>query len=284
MKKNRRIFGVELSREQLIGLVLLIVLLISLRGVIWVVRQSEEEPMEVNRALMADFERKVAQADKERRERQREFERFNPNYLTEERAFRLNLKQEAFERLKAWREKGKFVNSVEEFQRVTGVSDDWVQEHRDLFRFPEWVQAKRSPKEEVRLSFSTRDINKIGAEELQKISGIGEKLSQRIVDERTKLNGFVSMEQLAMIEYVSPQAVRELKKYFRVENVAVERVNINRASVDDIARLPYMNKGLAKRVVVERSKRDKPIEKEDVREIFGLSEEKIKIIMVYLAY
>lgn len=273
-----------MSREQLIGLVLLIVLLISLRGVIWVVRQSEEEPMEVNRALMADFERKVAQADKERRERQREFERFNPNYLTEERAFRLNLKQEAFERLKAWREKGKFVNSVEEFQRVTGVSDDWVQEHRDLFRFPEWVQAKRSPKEEVRLSFSTRDINKVGAEELQKISGIGEKLSQRIVDERTKLNGFVSMEQLAMIEYVSPQAVRELKKYFRVENVAVERVNINRASVDDIARLPYMNKGLAKRVVVERSKRDKPIEKEDVREIFGLSEEKIKIIMVYLAY
>ena len=46
---------------------------------------------------------------------------FNPNYLTDQRGYFLALSPVEIDRLHAYRRQGKWINSAEDFQRVTGV-------------------------------------------------------------------------------------------------------------------------------------------------------------------
>ena len=49
--------------------------------------------------------------------------RFNPNFISDFKAYQLGLSVEEADRLFAFRAKGKYANSPKEFQKVTGVND-----------------------------------------------------------------------------------------------------------------------------------------------------------------
>ena len=48
---------------------------------------------------------------------------FNPNFISDYKGFKLGLTTAQLDKLQAFRAAGKYVNSAEEFQRVTGISD-----------------------------------------------------------------------------------------------------------------------------------------------------------------
>lgn len=56
------------------------------------------------------------------------------------------------------------------------------------------------------------DINRANAEELQKLPGIGPKLSQRIIDERQKAP-FKSVEELRRVSGIGPKTLDKLRPY-----------------------------------------------------------------------
>lgn len=59
------------------------------------------------------------------------------------------------------------------------------------------------------------DINRATAEELQRLPGIGPKLSQRIVEEREK-NRFQSVEDLRRVSGIGPRVFERLRPYITV--------------------------------------------------------------------
>lgn len=66
---------------------------------------------------------------------------FNPNYISDQRAYFLGLSLEEINRLHAYRAKGKWVNSIKEFQQVTHVNQSWLDLYSPYFTLP---KARRS--------------------------------------------------------------------------------------------------------------------------------------------
>ncbi len=73
---------------------------------------------------------------------------------------------------------------------------------------------------------------------LQRIPGIGSKISNAIVRYREQLGGFYSVRQLSEIKIFSP----ELLEWFTVTNAdSIRRININQASFQQVNSHPYFS-------------------------------------------
>ena len=68
---------------------------------------------------------------------------FNPNFITDYKGFTLGMSNEEIDRLHKFRATNKYVNSAEEFQTVTKVSDTLLGKLQPYFKFPEWVTNKK---------------------------------------------------------------------------------------------------------------------------------------------
>jgi DNA uptake protein ComE-like DNA-binding protein len=197
---------------------------------------------------------------------------------------------EEIDRLLAFRKQNKFVNSASEFQAVTKVSDSLLKAISPYFKFPDWVKNKNNyqPFENKNYSKAEKvivlDINQATKEDLMKVYGIGEKISDRILAEKEKYGGFVSMEQMQFVWGLSPEVIENLNKYFEVKSAPkIKRININNASVKELSQFPFFKYALAKDIVIYRSMNG-DIKTEDLSKIKGFPIDKIKIIALYLEF
>lgn len=218
---------------------------------------------------------------------------FNPNYITDYKGYKLGMTIQEIDRLHAYRKKGKFVNSAIEFQQITKVSNSFLSKISPYFKFPDWVKNKGTatsekfhkflPKEKVKII--QKDINAATREDLIAVYGIGEKLADKIILEKEKFGGFVSMEQFQFIWGISPEAIADLEKRFFVKSPeGIKKIAINDLSMKELAKFPYFNYALAKEIVVYRTMNSGIKEIADLTKIKGMPNEKIKIIALYLEF
>ena len=128
------------------------------------------------------------------------------------------------------------------------------------------------------------DINIATKEDLMKVYGIGDKISDRNLEQKKKFGAFVSMEQMNDIWGLSPEVIEKLNQYFAVQStLSIKKININQASVKDLAQFPFFKYPLAKEIVIYRSMNG-DIQIEDLSKIKGFPVDKIKIIALYLEF
>ncbi len=216
---------------------------------------------------------------------------FNPNFITDFKGYKLGMSVEEIDRLLAYRAQNKFVNSAAEFQVVTKVSDSLLKAISPYFKFPDWVKNNKNNYQEfAKNDFSkpgkiiVLDINQATKEDLVKVYGIGDKISDRILEQKDKYGAFVSMEQMDDIWGLSPEVLEKLKSSFAVKSVTnCKKININNASVKELTQFPFFRYQLAKDIVVFRTMKG-DIKIEDLSKIKGFPLEKIKIIALYLEF
>ncbi|MEZ4875049.1 MAG: helix-hairpin-helix domain-containing protein [Flavobacteriaceae bacterium] len=214
---------------------------------------------------------------------------FNPNYITDFKAYTLGMSPNEFDKLKAFREGGKWVNSVADFQKVTGVSQVWLDSISPFFKFPDWVTNPK-PKNKshylsVEKSFAQKiDLNKATPLQLQQVYGIGETYSKRIVDYRDKLGGFTNDVQLYFVYGLDPATVQKLLQEFTVKSPKeIKKMNINSASASDIATLPGISFALAKDIWQFVKVRNGIDDLQDLSKIEGMTPQKLQLITLYLS-
>ena len=216
---------------------------------------------------------------------------FNPNFITDFKGYKLGMSVTEIDRLLAFRKQNKFVNSAEEFQVVTKVSDSLLKAISPYFKFPDWVKNKKNfsssfgkkdfSKTEKKISL---DINNASQEDLMKVYGIGEGLSKRILEQKEKFGAFVSMEQMSDVWGLSPEVIIKLNESFFVKNTTNQKkIKINSATIKELSQFPYFRYALAKEIVTYRSMNN-DIKIEDLAKIKGFPVEKIKIIALYLEF
>lgn len=208
------------------------------------------------------------------------------------------------DRLHAFRKAGKFVNSAEDFKQVTNVSDKLLAKLSPYFKFPDWVNKKHEEaaigkpavpgynnRENYTTSTATEskttllDINTALEEDLDKVYGIGPAFAKKILRRRAQLGGYVSMDQMKDFPEFSPEALQGLNKHFAViGQPAVEKLNINTASLNQLSYFPYFNKNLAKAIITRRSMKGKIIKVEELLDINEFPVDKVKIIALYLEF
>jgi len=178
---------------------------------------------------------------------------FNPNFLKEGKAYRLGISADEYDRLKEYRSSGKWINSVEDFKTVTNISDERLAKLSPYFKFPDWVVARQNEKKSInstKLPDSEKgNINSVTAEQLLQIDGVGEKLSSRIVNYRTKLGGFRSTAQLKDIYGLNFKLVEELSNRYKVlDQDKLQPIDLNEATLIQLAEVPYFDYELAREI------------------------------------
>ena len=222
---------------------------------------------------------------------------FNPNFITDYKGYKLGMSIQEIDRLLAFRRENKYVNSPEEFQNVTKVSDSLLNLMAPYFKFPDWVNNKKqnskfkefeayqnktfAKKEKIIII----DINQATKEDLVKIYGIGEAISVRILKQKETLGGFVSMEQMQDVWGLSPEVIENLITHFRVLAVPrFKKIEINNASLKELSQFYYFRYALAKEIVTYRSMNGNIKNIEDLTKIKGFPVDKANIIGLYLDF
>ncbi|MBW8243804.1 helix-hairpin-helix domain-containing protein [Muricauda oceani] len=238
-------------------------------------------------ALNAVEQTKIDSLKKERFDKSQKIYPFNPNYLTDYKGYALGLSPVEFDRLFAFREQGKFVNSEKEFQAVTQVSDSLLNEISPYFKFPEWAGKSRTVKKIVSkpVTESTiKDLNTATAEDLKQVYGIGETLSERIIKFRDRLGGFLVNEQLYDVYGLEPDVVEKALLRFQVlEAPTVVKINVNKANTKELSRLVYINGSLASNIVEYRDKNGLFASLLELTQVDGFPSEKLDRIALYLS-
>ncbi len=220
---------------------------------------------------------------------------FNPNFITDFKGYKLGMTVEQIDRLLAFRKQGKFANSAKEFQQVTGVSDSLLNVISPYFKFPDWVNKKVSERKSNWVDFSKSkpavkqkvevlDINSASKEDLMKVYGIGDAISDRILKQKELLGCFVSMEQMEDVWGLSPEVIEKLNQQFAIQsNPNPKKIKINEASIKELGQFPYFRYPISKSIVTYRSMNG-DLKIEDLTKIKGLPIDKIKIIALYLEF
>ncbi len=219
---------------------------------------------------------------------------FNPNFISDFKGYKLGMTVKQIDRLLAFRKENKYVNSPQEFQEVTRVSDSLLKAMTPFFKFPDWVNTKKEFKDynkSTSIAFAKKgkivvtDINQATQEDLIKIYGIGEAISLRILKEKESFGGFVSMEQMKDIWGLSPEVIENLNLHFKVSVLPyIQKIDVNNASIKELSQFPYFKYPISRKIVTYRSMNGDFKNAEDLTKNIGLSIEKANIIALYLKF
>jgi len=203
---------------------------------------------------------------------------FNPNYLTDYRAYVLGIEKNTIDRLFAFRKSGKFINSAAEFKRITQMEDSLFEAIKPFLKFPNFTKYK---KEKVFKNLK-KDINEVEEFDFLKVKGIGKVLSSRIVKYRKYIKGFSTLDQLYEVYGLDSLAVDNVKNHFEIQKLPeLKKIKISEASLYDLSRIPYINREESTEIIKLRT-RQKKIILEDLFHITGFDSLKISRISLYL--
>lgn len=145
-----------------------------------------------------------------------------------------------------WQRLGPQVRIAKEFQYVepskykpsqTSADGSAQKEEQKEQRIAAIVSRDSFPRQEKLKVGQTIDINTADTTQLKMIPGIASKRAAKIVAYRNKLGGFVSAEQ-AMEAVEMPDSVL---KYMTLSSLPVQKINVNKLSVQRLMNHPYLN-------------------------------------------
>ncbi|WP_434036714.1 ComEA family DNA-binding protein [Formosa sp. 4Alg 33] len=283
---------ITFSKQQRYGIFLLLLIIVVLQGVYFIWDKTEPIPEIPEQDLITIQNEIDALKAKEIEKSKPKLYPFNPNYITDFKGYTLGMTNEEIDKLHKHRSQDKWINSVADFQNVTGVSDSLLGVISPYFKFPDWVNENTSkakvykPKHNRALTFSEKaDLNTATALQLQAVYGIGEKLSQRIIALRNSFEGgFISDLQLQDVYGLSPEVIENLKQKFAVKTPrVVEKVNLNTASTNDLVQIQHIDYPLAKEILEYRTLHESFKDLDELLKVKGFPLQKLDIIKLYLA-
>ncbi|SEM16896.1 DNA uptake protein ComE [Aquimarina amphilecti] len=214
---------------------------------------------------------------------------FNPNFITEYKGYVLGMSTDELDRLYVYRKKEKWINSVWDFKKVTGVSDSLLAVISPLFKFPDWVQNSKKSKPYKKVQYPVKsfaqkeDLNGVTSKEFQEIIGVPDFIADRIVKRRDRLNGFISDLQLKDVVGLYENQRKKILSFYTVKtNTKFKKININNASVKELMEVPYFDFETALEIKDFIDEHEGVSSFEELGKIEGFSLEKIDRIALYL--
>ena len=275
------------NKQEQRGTLYLAIILVVLQGLVFIadrVPRQDNEVSLMDAALLIELDSMKKAVIQQRKTA---IYPFNPNYLSDFKAYTLGISPEEIDRLFAYRKTGKYIQSAAQFQEVTQVSDSLLTELQPYFKFKQTnydqqktIYTQEFPsKKEARV----KDLNSATAMELKAVYGIGEKLSVRSVMFRGGLGGFLANEQLYDVYGLDSITVEITLKRFQVIKVPrIEKINVLSASVEELASLVYIRWNVAENIVIYRETQGiKSLE--DLKAVEGFPTDKITRIGLYLS-
>lgn len=291
--KNVRNYFTYSSQERK-GLVLLFAIIIILQAFYFLFDFNSMQTISTTKQEWLSIQSKIDSIKDSESKYIRKVYPFNPNFISDYQGYKLGLSVLEINRILNYRKENRYVNSSKEFQSVTQISDSLLNVIAPYFKFPDWINRKSANtgyKHHENIAFSNKkkvvliDINLATQEDLIRIYGIGEIISLRILNLKSSLGGFMSMEQMNDVWGLSSEVIGSLNSHFKVYDLPiVQKIDINNASLKEISQFYYFKYELAREIVTYRSMNGDLKNIEDLIKIRGFPIEKAKIIALYLDF
>lgn len=297
----RRYFGFSATETKgFMVLVILFPLVLALPALLKLVINHNTPDLNANTqqldSLVALMEEKVISTKKATIESKEtgkiKLVRFNPNEITYEEMLSLGLSSGIARRVTNYRSKGGRFKVKEDFKKIYGLSEKQFTSLKDYIDLPvaPSPSAKKTEITKKNTTFPDAvpdlpfDVNKVEAERLMAIKGIGQKLSARIIRFRNKLGGFVTIKQLEEV-YGLPEPVIQaiLDKGYVADSFRPALLNVNTATADDLATHPYISKKLANQIVNYRIQHGKFVNLNQLMNIHLIDENTYNKMKPYLS-
>jgi len=278
------------NKSQRNGIFFLVIIIIIFQLIYFFVDFSSKEKTDLNSAEIIKFQQEIDSLKAiELARRKTKIFPFNPSFISDFKGYRLGMTVLEIDRLLSHRKAGNYINSAEEFQQVTKVSDSLLATISPYFKFPDWIKnnqlktVKSIKKNNNSTDYIIRDINSVTAEELTKINGVGTTLAQRIIAYRTKLKGFIINEQLYEVYYLDRAIADKILEQFKViEQPLIKKININDASFKEVLAIVYIDYKLTKKIFDYRDEVAEVQSIQELKKIEGFPLEKFNRIALYL--
>ena len=280
----------KFTTGQRYGIFLLVALVIILQCVYFIV-DFPTKPYQDNHALINEFQKEIDSLKLIEIENQKpKIYPFNPNYITDYKGYTLGMTSEEINRLLEFRNQNKWINSTKQFKKVTKVSDSLLAILSPNFKFPEWVTNPK-PKSNISFGYLEKsfdqkiDLNTATAKQLQKVNGIGEKLSERIIKFRNKFQGgFIADIQLQDVYGLTPEVIEKVTNEFTVKTPRqVIKVNLNDATIEELVSIQHIDYELAYEIIDQRTLREGFKNFDELTKVKDFPIDKIEIIKLYLS-
>lgn len=125
------------------------------------------------------------------------------------------------------------------------------------------------------------DVNVATVEELQQIKGIGPFFAKQIVKRRTELGGFHDLNQLLEIWKMDEEKLGQWKPSLYASN-QLKKININKATAEELQAHPYISWNLANSIVKLRLQNGNFKRIEDVKKSVLMTESIFEQLKWYL--
>lgn len=279
------------SKSQRNGIFFLLVFIVLFQAVYFFVDFSSNEKINYNSTEVQYINKKLdSLCEVAQLERIPKIYPFNPNFITDYKGYKLGMTTEEIDRLHVFRSHNKYVNTAKEFQKVTLVNDSLLNALKPYFKFPKWITSNRSFSNKTKANtsidkttISTTDLNLATVTDLKTITGVGDKLANRIVNYRKKIQGYTFNSQLKEVWGLKQDLVQNVLKVFSIhQKPAIFKINLNTATFKQVLQNPYVNYELCKKIF---DYRDEVAELQDISElknIEGFPIEKYDRIILYL--
>jgi len=181
---------------------------------------------------------------------------FNPNELKVEQWILLGLSEKQCKVLMNYRAKGGKFYKKEDFKKMYCISKEEYNILEPYLLIPEKDNKNNAP-----IKYETKvkpvfvvEINTADTNDLQEVKGIGPSFARRIANYRDKLGGFVKKEQLLEVFGMDSARYAQIQASFTLNTTIIQKININKASIQDLKKHPYFDYYLAKSIVMYRTK------------------------------
>jgi DNA uptake protein ComE-like DNA-binding protein len=182
---------------------------------------------------------------------------FDPNTADSTALLRLGLQSWQVRNIIKYRAAGGIFRRKEDFAQVYGLTQKEYRELEPYIRIssdyqPAALLVKDEPLPRDTALFPRKiqegeviDLAVADTAQLKRVPGIGSYYARQIAAYGRRLGGYVSVDQLGEI----PDFPKEAKQYFVIHNATPKKLNVNRLSLNELKRHPYINYYMARAIV-----------------------------------
>ncbi len=217
---------------------------------------------------------------------------FDPNKATAEEWKRLGVREKTISTILKYRSKGGKFYKAEDLKRIYGLRPDEVERLLPYVAIEQKEKQQRFTQSEANVPVFTNsrkessafvvDINSADTSEWKQLKGIGSGYAKRIVNFRTKLGGFVSVEQVAETFGLPDSVFQNIKPQLKINPSTQRKISINNSTTEELKAHPYIGFSVANAIVQYRKEHGSFSSVADLQKIGAIDEKLYRKISPYL--
>ena len=239
---------------------------------------------------LADFKKAVAQlksakggepdyinTNDDKKETNPTLFKFNPNDLPDAQWKKLGLSEHQINGIKNYEAKGGHFYTKADVQKMYTITAE------DYTRIEPYIDLP-SGEAKAKKGGIIVELNTADSAKLTELKGIGPSFAACIINYRKQLGGFVNKLQLKEIYGIDSAKYNELSNQVTINPSKITRIDINKATVDDLRRFPYLEFKQMSAIVEYRKQHGNYQSANDLHEIVLLNDEIVRKIAPYLKF